>query len=197
MSKKKYLLDDNLTTKPISTLRREKKMRDEKAKWGTTSRKSAASNKKKKDKPKKTNIEGKKNKVTAQKLQGLDLDVDVDEDSTIDDLYDILTALDEDLFDGIERETLKMIRKEMRVCMPRELGDWTTIKVDGKRECVHCNCNRCNFDGRCMWVSAFQSLQFGRVPDNLKGGEGLNWNSKILYGRRVFPTINIRLDVPK
>ena len=139
----------------------------------------------------------KKSESTKKETFITDLEIDIDEDSTLNDLYNILAASDDDMFDGIEKETMKMIRKELRVGMPRELGDWTTISVDGKEECVHCNCNRCNFDGKCMWVSTFQSLQFGRVPDNLKGGEGISWNTSILYGRRLFLQINIDIDVTK
>lgn len=129
---------------------------------------------------------------------GVDLYVDIYEDDTsFEELWELLNVINEELFDMREREIFRMIRKELRVSMPRELENWTTNKIDDKNECIHCNCNRCNFGGRCMWVSAFETLQFDWVIDNLVTGEGLTWNKKVLYSRQVFPRINIDIAPSK
>jgi len=56
---------------------------------------------------------------------------------------------------------------------------------------VKCNCNRCNFDGRCKFVQTFESLQFDNVPPNLAAGEALNFKTKIVRAVRVARQLNI------
>jgi len=137
--------------------------------------------------------------VTVEDL-GVSLDIDINEDWDLGDIWDVMNLVDPESFEANEKETLKMIRKADRVCMPRELGDWITVKVkggvrkgEGKWEggSVKCNCNRCNFDGRCKFVQTFESLQFDNVPPNLAAGEALNFKTKIVRAVRVARQLNI------
>lgn len=191
----------NLKIKSLAVLRKERKAKDDKIKWlkdqaerQSAASKTAASPKGKKGRQKKGGKKKRSNKKKQDKAEtgeqepqitlsfdnlGVGLDVDIDPDADIQHLWDVLNVFDAEKFDGAEKETLKLIRKEVRVCMPRELGDWITIQVNGLEKTVRCNCNRCNFDGRCRFVSGFESLQFRKVPNNLLGGESLNWNDKV------------------
>ena len=125
---------------------------------------------------------------------GVELDVDIDEDISLEGLWDVLNVYDKEVFDEKERETYKLIQKELRVCIPRELGDWITVKVNAKEESVRCNCNRCNFDGRCGLVNTFESLQFDKVPSNLQAGEELDWNTRVHRAVNMANQINIDLS---
>ncbi|EJK58357.1 hypothetical protein THAOC_21530, partial [Thalassiosira oceanica] len=68
--------------------------------------------------------------VTVEDL-GVSLDIDINEDWDLGDIWDVMNLVDPESFEANEKETLKMIRKADRVCMPRELGDWITVKVKG------------------------------------------------------------------
>ncbi|EJK66297.1 hypothetical protein THAOC_12790 [Thalassiosira oceanica] len=59
--------------------------------------------------------------VTVEDL-GVSLDIDINEDWDLGDIWDVMNLVDPESFEANEKETLKMIRKADRVCMPRELG---------------------------------------------------------------------------
>ena len=199
---KSQLIRSDLKLKKISTLKNEKRMRDEQAKWAVTkcSASGKSANVSKKGGKKKAGTKKKVGSDDEPKISlscenlGVELDVDIDEDISLEGLWDVLNVYDKEVFDEKERETYKLIQKELRVCMPRELGDWITVKVNADGERVHCNCNRCNFDGRCGLVSAFESLQFGKVPHNLPGGTELDWNRKVHRAVTVAKLNNIDLS---
>ena len=46
---------------------------------------------------------------------GVELDVDIDEDISLEGLWDVLNVYDKEVFDEKERETYKLIQKELRV----------------------------------------------------------------------------------
>ena len=68
------------------------------------------------------------------------------------------------VIDPQEHQTLDMMVAENGVDVPRELGAWRKIVVDGEARKVTCNCEKCNFDGRCFWVDTFESIEFGLRP---------------------------------
>jgi len=178
------------------------KKRDHEEKWMESESGKSMANKSKKKPPKKQNKSMSSEpeiSVTVEDL-GVSLDIDINEDWDLGDIWDVMNLVDPESFEANEKETLKMIRKADRVCMPRELGDWITVKVkggvrkgEGKWEggSVKCNCNRCNFDGRCKFVQTFESLQFDNVPPNLAAGEALNFKTKIVRAVRVARQLNI------
>jgi len=208
---KSTLLDSNLVeSKKIGTLKSEKKKRDHEEKWmasqpGNAMNAMAAKGKK----PKKTKAKEKTDSsepiisVTVEDL-GVSLDVDIDEDWDFEDIWDVMNSIDSDTFNEEEKATVKMIREDVRVCLPREMGDWMAVKVkggvkneEGKWEggLVKCNCNRCNFDGRCKFVQTFESLQFEDVPDNLAAGDEMNFKAQIQKAVRTARRVNI--DIAK
>ena len=87
----------------------------------------------------------------------------------------------EGLFGETERESLKRMMKSGRVAYPRQLGDWTTLTINVYEKSIKCNCERCNFDGKCEYVAMFDCLQFNKAPDAkyMLLSEGFDWNTKV------------------
>ena len=61
-------------------------------------------------------------------------DVEFTEDADLEEIFDKLSAFDETKFNETEVETLKIINKNNRIARSRQLGDWVTISVDGKKK---------------------------------------------------------------
>ena len=109
------------------------------------------------------------------------IDITFDEDTDIGDVVEILNMYHEGLFDETEQESLKTMMKSERVAYPRQLGDWITLTINGREKSVKCNCERCNFDGKCEYVATFDCLQFNKAPDAkcMLPSEGFDWNTKV------------------
>ena len=85
------------------------------------------------------------------------------------------------MFDKTKQKSLKTMMKSERVAYPRQLGDWITLTINGREKSVKCNCERCNFDGKCEYVATFDCLQFNKAPDAkcMLPSEGFDWNTKV------------------
>ncbi|EJK60017.1 hypothetical protein THAOC_19702, partial [Thalassiosira oceanica] len=106
---------------------------DSTEKWMESESGKSMANKSKKKPPKKQNKSMSSEpeiSVTVEDL-GVSLDIDINEDWDLGDIWNVMNLVDPESFEANEKETLKMIRKADRVCMPRELGDWITVKVKG------------------------------------------------------------------
>ena len=175
-------------------MKEEREQTNQKAKWGNTTEKGddADNSKGKSDtRPpnKKQQDKGAQQKQTtdldaAEMLQAWeteDVSIDIDEDSSIDDLMDILNIFHNDLFDENEIETLRQVRRSERVAHKRQLGDWITLKVNGVTKQVKCNCDRCNTNGKCEFAVLFEVFQFQKVPctKHLSVAETFEWTRKV------------------
>jgi hypothetical protein len=190
--------------KSIATLKKEWEGRNEKAKWsGSTDAQSKKAGSKGKQKKSKATTENDKaaspseHELSAEAMLDAwdegEVDVDLDEDACIDDWMDILNIYHEGLFGETEKETLREIFKKERVAYPRQLGDWITVKVDGKNETVKCNCERCSRDGKCEYVVSFEVLQFKKAPPTKHSNveEGFTWANTVKRAVDVIWLANI------
>ena len=116
-----------------------------------------------------------------------------DEDADLTDIMEILNVYHDGLFDESEMESLKYAMKNERVAYPRQMGDWITLSINGKEQSVTCNCERCNFDGKCEYVATFESLQFGKAPPIkcLFTSELVDWETKVMRAIDTIKRVNI------
>ena len=136
--------------------------------------------------------------TTDQMLKAWDremIDIKLDKDTSFDDLLEILSIYHDGIIDKNEKQTLKMLMKGERVAYPRQLGDWITLLIDGSKGTIRCNCERCNFDGKCDWAATFDVLQFRTkpTPKCLLPDEAYNWSHQVL--RAINGMKNANLEV--
>ena len=121
------------------------------------------------------------------------IDIMFDEDADLADIMEIMNVYHDGLFDESEMESLKYVMKNERVAYPRQMGDWITLSINGEEKSVTCNCERCNFGGRCEYVVTFESLQFGKKPP-IKcklTGETFDWENKVMRAIDTIKRVNI------
>ena len=204
------LLKSGFGVKKLSTLKSEKRQLDDEKKW-------AVQPQSKKNRGKK----GKKTKGINESVEpqphnfelgssledlGVSIDVDVGDDLDIEDLWGVLNLLDSDMFDMKEVATLKLANRDARVSLNGELGDWIKIEVKGSSVSegadsdgtmsVRCNCNRCNFDGSCQFVTTFNAIQFGKVPRCLGAEDAFSWTAQVARAGRIANRLNIDVCTP-
>ena len=121
------------------------------------------------------------------------IDIEVDEDTDLGDLMDLLNVCQDGLFDKNEKETLKMMKKNKRVAYPRQLGDWIEIKIDAATKSVRCNCERCNTWGKCELVVLFETIQFNKTPPAkcILVGESFSWSDQVKRATKAMKKMNI------
>ena len=104
-----------------------------------------------------------------------------------------MTIFEDVLFDPNETETAKMVDIENRVSLPRALGDWRTIRIDGASKRVVCDCERCNRTGTCHWAACLEVIQFAAVipPHCQFTGECIGWEDRVAEARHKLVDINI------
>lgn len=180
------LVNSQYKPKSIKTLKEEREKRNENAKWGNTEKEGTAGSKGKSDagREKKTQEEHTADLDAEAMLQAWesdDINIDIDEDSSIDDLMSLLNIFHTDLFDENEVETLRQLRRSERVAHKRQLGDWITLKVNGVTKQVKCNCDRCNTNGKCEYAVLFEVFQFKKVPStkHLSVADTFEWTKKV------------------
>ena len=75
------------------------------------------------------------------------------------------------------------MKKTLEIHLPREMGQFQRIEINGKTNAVTCNCEQCNKNGpRCFWVDTFMCLQFGVIPETkcqICDDAGLGWDAII------------------
>ena len=204
------LLKSGFGVKKLSTLKSEKRQLDDEKKW-------AVQPQSKKNRGKK----GKKTKGINESVEpqphnfelgssledlGVSIDVDVGDDLDIEDLWGVLNLLDSDMFDMKDVATLKLANRDARVSLNGELGDWIKIEVKGSSVSegadsdgtmsVRCDCNRCNFDGSCQFVTTFNAIQFGKVPRCLGAEDAFSWTAQVARAGRIANRLNIDVCTP-
>lgn len=97
------------------------------------------------------------------------IDVDFDANEIMDFMKenDIKVAGDE----LIER----LLDSTLTVRVPRQLGHWVEVEVDGTTKKITCNCEDYNFDRFCPHCASFEVLQFGKEPSNAHQKAGEKW----------------------
>ena len=120
------------------------------------------------------------------------IDIKLHEEININDLVEILNIYHGGIIDKKEKETLKMLMKGERVAYPRQLGYWITLLINWSKGSIRCNCEQCNFDGKCEWAATFEALQFGTKPNPtcLLPDEAYTWCDQVVRAIKTTKTIN-------
>jgi hypothetical protein len=58
----------------------------------------------------------------------------------------------------------RLLDSTLTVRVPRQLGHWVEVEVDGTTKKITCNCEDYNFDRFCPHCASFEVLQFGKNP---------------------------------
>ena len=124
------------------------------------------------------------------------IDIKLHEDIDIDDLAEILNIYHGGIIDEKEKKTLKMLMKGERVAYRRQLSDWITLLIDVSKGTIGCNCERCNFDGKCEWTATFEELQFGRKPNPtcLLPDKAYTWCQQVVRAIKAMKNENLDLQ---
>ena len=115
------------------------------------------------------------------------------EDSDLEETFDKMTLFENVLFDPNEKETTRMVDMVNRVSLPRQLGDWRTIKIDGASQRMVCDCEQCNRTGKCHWVACLEVIQFRDVPPTNweYASESFGWDDQVTHATETLFRLNI------
>ena len=69
----------------------------------------------------------------------------------------------------------RLLDSTLTVRVPRQLGHWVEVEVDGTSKKITCNCEDYNFDRFCPHCASFEVLQFGKEPSNAHQKAGEKW----------------------
>ena len=142
-----------------------------------------------------------------QKGNGIESQVEELLGTTVQELEDVFESnehvMDDNekdtyLMDMEEKETTDMHLESNGVIVPRELGHWRKIEIDAINQKVKCNCEHCNFDGRCFWVDTFESIEFGLVPPpdcSVPSDDDKGWVNKVKRAVQVMKQLNLRSNL--
>lgn len=96
------------------------------------------------------------------------------DESTVDDIQQLLESLgfnfDDDAVISSQND------RNDRITIPRELGSWIEVEIDGTNKRVTCNCEDYNFHYLCVHQVTFDVLQFNRLPKRACMLHHENWH---------------------
>lgn len=110
---------------------------------------------------------------------------------------DILDFLQGQGFNVSSDHFLQSLHDECeRISLPRQLGDWIEVEVDGVKKRVRCNCEDYNFHYICFHQVTFELLQFCKLPNENCSKSTENWTvirSRVLeYLKKMYLDVAVK-----